>query len=150
MSKVLAIAAVTAVVCVAAAPANSTATKGPTLRSLQAQITGLQKQVKTLKKQVATAQTLAAGSFVFSGCGWAVTADAIQNTWLTLDRPPASLGLWGGQIPVNDYGTCHAVQITRAEALNTPPDDSVFQALLDVFKSSMAAAVRRMEAEGLR
>ena len=48
--KRLVLAAVVALMLVPAAPA--TAAKGPTLRSLQAQITTLKKQVKTLQKKV--------------------------------------------------------------------------------------------------
>jgi hypothetical protein len=54
--KRLALAALLALVLVAAAPATAA---GPTLRSLQAQITSLKKQVKKLQKQVKDNQTLA-------------------------------------------------------------------------------------------
>ena len=57
MRKALAVAAVTALAILPAA--NASATKGPTLRSLQAQIKSLQKQVKALKKQTTLAQDIA-------------------------------------------------------------------------------------------
>ena len=43
--------AVAAIVLLVASPAGAGSTKGPTLKSLQAQIKSLQKQVKTLKKR---------------------------------------------------------------------------------------------------
>ena len=69
----------------AAAPAGAGSAKGPTLRSLQAQIKALQKQVKTLKKQVADSEDLALGSLVYSACSTAVTADTFQDTFAGLD-----------------------------------------------------------------
>jgi hypothetical protein len=129
--KRLALAAVLALTLGTAAPAG--AAKGPTLKSLQGQITSLQKQVKTLKKQVAQDRTFALGSFVYSGCAWAVTADALQNTWTALDARLGGTPLFGPQTPVNDYNTCQGVQIVRARTQN-PPTASVLQAVLDIFK----------------
>lgn len=127
-------AAMLALVLVAASPAE--AKKGPTLRSLQAQITSLQKQVKALKKQVTADRQFAVGTFVYSGCAWAVTADAMQNTWTALDQRFVSEGhaaLFGAQTPVNDYQTCQGFSIVRART-QVPPTASVFQAVLDIFK----------------
>jgi hypothetical protein len=120
---------------VAAAPAGA---RAPTLRSLQAQITSLQKQVKTLKKQVKADRNFALGAFVYSGCTWAVTADALQNTWTKLDQQFGAT-VFGPQTAVNDYGACQAVQIARART-QLPPNASVFQALLDIFKTTGSTA----------
>jgi len=131
--KRLALAALVALALVAAAPASA---KGPTLRSLQAQITKLQKHVKTLQKQVKTTQTLAIGTLAYSGCSWAVTADALQGTWTALDARFTSEGhaaLFGTQTPVNDLSTCSTFKIVRATNQN-PPTVGVFQALLNIFK----------------
>jgi opacity protein-like surface antigen len=129
--KRLVLAAVLALVLVAAAPA--TAAKGPTLRSLQAQITSLKKQVKTLQKQVKADRSFALGAFVYSGCGWAVTADALQGTWTALDARLGVPPLFGPQTPVDDFGICQDFSIVRARNQN-PPTVGVFQALLNVFK----------------
>jgi hypothetical protein len=132
-----AVAVVIALALCVAAPAGAAGTKGPTLRSLQAQIKSLQKQVTKLKKQVAVDRNFAIGSFVYSGCAWAVTDDALQNTWTTLD---AKIGVtFGAQTPVNDYNNCQGFQIVRAKT-QSPPTASVLQAVLDIFKPGSAAA----------
>jgi hypothetical protein len=139
MRRAIATAAVLGICLVVAAPAGAAR---PTLRSLQAQITSLKKQVTTLKKQARTDRSFAIGAFVYSGCSWAVTADALQNTWTKLD---AQLGttVFGAQTPVNDYTACQAVQVVRARS-QQPPNTSVFQALLDIFKPGSSAAIRQV------
>lgn len=133
--KRLALAAVLALTLVAAAPAGA---KGPTLRSLQAQITSLQKQVKTLKKQAATDRNFALGAFAYSACGWAVAADALQGSWTALDVRLGAPPLFGTQTPVDDFGICQSFKIVRAPNQN-PPTVGVFQALLDIFKPTSSA-----------
>jgi len=73
--KRIALVAVLALTLAAAAPATAA---GPTLRSLQAQITTLKKQVKTLQKRVKANENLSLGSLAYSGCSFALgaTADA--------------------------------------------------------------------------
>jgi hypothetical protein len=132
--KRLVLAAVLALMLVPAAPA--TAAKGPTLRSLQTQITTLKKQVKTLQKQVKADRNFALGAFVYSGCSWAVTADALQGTWTALDARFVSEGhaaLFGPQTPVDDLGICADFSIVRAKNQN-PPTVGIFQALINIFK----------------
>jgi hypothetical protein len=139
MKRSLIVAIVVTLGVVAAAPAAGA--RGPTLRSLQLQITSLKKQVTTLKKQVKADRNFAIGSFVYSGCAWAVTADALQNTWTTVDQRVPAPPAFGAQTPVNDYTACQAVQIVRART-QVPPTTSVFQALLDIFKPSSSGPVR--------
>jgi hypothetical protein len=124
--KKLALIAVVALALVVTAPAG--AAKGPTLRSLQSQVTKLKKQVKTLQTQVTTARTIATVALVYSGCSTAVTADALQNSW-------RAQNLFGPQTPVNDYGVCSDLEIVRATNQN-PPTVGVLQALLDLFRPS--------------
>jgi ABC-type transport system involved in cytochrome c biogenesis permease subunit len=131
--KRLVLAAVLALMLVPAAPA---AAAGPTLKSLQAQITTLKKQVKTLQKQVKADRSFSLASLAYSGCSFAATADALQGTWTALDARFVSEGhvaLFGAQTPVDDFGVCQAFQIVRAKNQN-PPTVGVFQALLNVFK----------------
>jgi hypothetical protein len=140
MRRGTAIAAILAIaIClVAAAPAGGA---GPTLRSLQTQITTLKKQVKTLKKQTAQARNIAVASLAFGACSTAATSDALQSTWTGLDSYFAAHSLpayFGPQTPVNDYTACRALQITRAQNQN-PPTVSVLRALLDLFKGSSSA-----------
>ena len=140
MRRAIATAAVLTICLVGAAPTG--AAGGPTLRSLQAQITTLKKQVKTLKKQVTRDRNFAIGAFVYGGCSWAVTADALQNTWTKLDQQFGTT-VFGSQTPVNDYTACQSVQIVRART-QQPPTASVFQALLDIFKPGSSAALREV------
>jgi hypothetical protein len=128
--KRIALAAVLALTLVAAAPATAA---GPTLRSLQAQITTLKKQVKTLQKRVKTNENLALGTLAYNGCSTAVAADAFQGTWTALDARLGAPPLFGTQTPVDDFGLCQAFSIVRARNQN-PPTVGVFQALLNFFK----------------
>jgi hypothetical protein len=131
--KKLVLAAFLALMLVPAAPATAA---GPTLKSLQTQITTLKKQVKTLQKQVKDDRNFSLGAFAFSSCSWAVTADALQGTWTALDARFVSEGhaaLFGAQTPVDDQGICADFTIVRAKNQN-PPTVGVFQALLNIFK----------------
>ncbi len=137
--KRFALVAVLALALVAAAPAPAA---GPTLRSLQAQITVLKKQVKTLQRRVKSNENLTLGTLAYSGCSFAVTADALQGTWTALDGRFTSLGqptLFGAQTPLDDFGLCPAFKIVRAQNQN-PPTVAVFGALLSIFKPSSPTA----------
>ena len=130
MRRALALAIAVATL-VLAAPAGAAK---PTLKSLQAQITVLNKKVKKLQAAQKVDRNLAVAGIVYTGCSLAVTADALQGTWLTIDGYVAGTGhpaLFGTQTPVNDYTTCAAFQITRSKSA-VPPSVAVIQALLDV------------------
>ena len=126
----VAVALAVAIALVAVAPSGAAQAKGPTLKSLQAQITSLQKQVKTLKKQEASDHNLAAAAVVYSACGDAVLADALQGTWMTV---PNGSTMFGAQTPVNDYDACKSFNIVRAN-VQTPPTVATIQAVLDLIK----------------
>jgi hypothetical protein len=129
--KRLALTAILAAVMLV--PAASATAAGPTLKSLQAQITTLKKQVKTLQKKVKANENLTLGTLAYSGCSFAVTADAFQGTWTALDARLGAPPLFGTQTPVDDFGVCQAFSIVRAKNQN-PPTVGVFQALLNIFK----------------
>jgi len=138
MKKALAIAAVASLAIVPAAGAR--ASKGPTLRSLQAQIKVLQKQVKVLKKQTSLAQDLAYVGLAYGACSTAVTADTLQDTFAGVEGHFTHSGTYfGAQTPVNDYQACQALEVVRAHN-QSPPTTSVLAALLDLFKPSGSAA----------
>jgi hypothetical protein len=109
----------------------------PTNKQLARQIKTLQKQVKALQTQVRTAQSIAAAAVTYSVCGVAVTADAFQGTWATIDdvsnRASAPRTIYGPQVAVNDFTACGAFRVTRAPA-QVPPNVSVFSALLAIFR----------------
>lgn len=138
MRKALAIAAVTSLAVVPAAGAG--ASKGPTLRSLQAQVKVLQKQVKTLKKQTTLAQDLAYVSLAYGACSTAVTADTFQDTFTGVEGHfTHTAPYFGAQTPVADYQACQALEVVRAHN-QSPPTTSVLAALLDLFKPTGATA----------
>jgi hypothetical protein len=146
MRHVLALATIAALgLVVAVSPAGAGATKGPTLRSLQKQITTLQKQVKTLRKRVATDEDGILVSLAYSACSTAATADAFQDTWTGLDGYFAAHTLpayFGAQTPVNDYQACEVFSVVRAHNQH-PPTTGVQRALLDLFKPSSSAAAHQ-------
>ena len=138
MRQVLAFAAVAAVaVLLAAPPAGATATKGPTLKSLAAQIKSLQKQVTTLKKRATADEDIISATLAYTVCSTAVTADVIQDTFTSLDA--RTTPYFGAQTPVNDYSACQGFKIVRAHN-QSPPNTNVMRALLDIFKPRSFAA----------
>jgi hypothetical protein len=140
MRQVLALAAAAAVAVLLAAPAGATATKGPTLKSLAAQVKALQKQVTTLKKRAATDESIISATLGYSVCSTAVTADVIQDTFTGLDAKLFSGSpYFGAQTAVNDYSACQGFQIVRAHN-QSPPTTNVMRALLDIFKPRSLAA----------
>jgi hypothetical protein len=139
MRQVLVLATVVAVVLLVASPAGAGAAKGPTLKSLQAQITGLQKQVKTLKKRVVADESIQGLTLAYSVCSTAVTADTFQDTFTGLDARLGPPTYFGAQTPVNDYQSCPAFSVVRAHNQN-PPNTNILRALLDVFKPRSFAA----------
>src|SRR5204863_448711 len=78
----------------------------------------------------------AVGGIVYAGCTLAVTADALQGTWMTIDGYVTGAGhaaLFGTQTPVNDYQVCsQGFNITRSKNA-VPPSVAVMQAVLDFF-----------------
>ena len=142
MRKALAIAAVASLAIVPAAGAG--ATKGPTLRSLQAQITSLKKQVNTLKKRTTLAENIAVVALAYGGCSTAVTADSFQDTYAGVEGHFTHTGTYfPAQSVLNDYGACSALEITRAHNQN-PPTTAVLAALLDLFKPAGASSLSFM------
>ena len=131
MRQVLAIAAFAAVVLLVASPASARSTKGPTLKSLAAQVKSLQKQVTTLKKRAATDESVIGLTLEYSVCAVAVTADTFQDTFTQLG--------YGAQTPVNDYKSCQDFQIVRAHN-QSPPNTNILRALLDIFSGSRSFA----------
>ena len=137
MRQVLVLATLaTVALLVVAPPASAGATKGPTLKSLAAQIKSLQKQVTKLKKQVNSDENIQALTLAYAVCSAAVTADTFQDTFTGLDGYFAAHSLppyFGAQTPVNDYSSCPAFSVVRAHN-QSPPNTNILRALLDIFK----------------
>jgi hypothetical protein len=143
MRQVLAIATAASLgLVIAVSPAGAGATKGPTLRSLQKQISVLQKQVKALKKRATNDEDGIVLSLAYTACSTAATADTFQDTWTGLDGYFAAHTLpayFGAQTALNDYQACTVFKVVRAHNQH-PPTTSVQRALLDLFKPGSAAA----------
>jgi len=142
MRQVLTIAVIAAVVLVVAAPAGASSTKGPTLKSLAAQVKALQKQVTTLKKRAATDESVIGLTLEYSVCSTAVTADAFQDTFTGLDSyftARSQPTYFGAQSAVNDYKACQDFQVVRAHN-QSPPDTNILRALLDIFSARSFAS----------
>jgi hypothetical protein len=145
MRKALAIAAVASLAIVPATGAAGSK-RGPTLRSLQAQITSLKKQVNTLKKRTTLAENIAVVALAYGGCSTAVTADTFQDAFVGVDghfTHTTGTNYFGAQSALNDYGACGALEITRAHNQN-PPTTAVLAALLDLFKPASTSATSFM------
>jgi hypothetical protein len=142
MRQVLTIAATAAVVLLVASPAEASSTKGPTLKSLAAQVKALQKQVTTLKKRAATDESVIGLTLEYSVCSTAVTADTFQDTFTGLDGAFAAhswAAYFGAQSAVNDYKACQDFQVVRAHN-QSPPNTNILRALLDIFSARSFAS----------
>lgn len=96
--------------------------------ALQKQIPAMQKQITTLQKKVTTLTNALAAEIDYSICSNAVTADALQQTWATLNISPTGAIFGAAESPVNDIGSCQSWKITRAAA--GVPNLTVFKALI--------------------
>lgn len=143
MRQVLTIGAFAAIVLLVASPAGAGSAKGPTLKSLQAQIKSLQKQVTTLKKKEALDESVIGLTLEYAVCSTAVTADTFQDSFTGLDgyftTQLAKPAYFGAQTAVNDYKACSDFEIVRAHN-QSPPNTNILRALLDIFKARSFAA----------
>ncbi len=85
------------------------------------------KKCVTLKAAVTDAGNTAIATLYLASCSIAVTADAIQSTWTTLDAANHTT-LFGPQQTISDANTCGPLQIGR-QGIRNPPTASVFSAL---------------------
>jgi hypothetical protein len=142
MRQVLVIAAFAAVVLLIASPAGASSTKGPTLKSLAAQVKSLQKQVTTLKKRAAANENAVLFTLEYSVCSTAVAADTFQDTFTGLDgnfTTKSGTAYFGPQSAVNDYKACQDFKVVRAHN-QSPPSTNILRALLDIFSAPSFAA----------
>jgi uncharacterized protein YlxW (UPF0749 family) len=130
----LTIGAVVLAGLVLAAPAFA-ATPTPTEKKLQTEVAALQKKITTLQKQVTTLQkqmktvgNVLSAEIAYSICSNAATADALQQTWATLNVSATGAIFGAAESPVNDIGSCQSWKITRQPS--GVPNLTVFKALL--------------------
>lgn len=134
MRRMLTIGAVVLAGLVLAAPAFA-ATPTPTEKKLQTEVAALQKKITTLQKQVTTLQkqmktvgNVLSAEIAYSICSNAATADALQQTWATLNVSATGAIFGAAESPVNDIGSCQSWKITRQPS--GVPNLTVFKALL--------------------
>jgi hypothetical protein len=126
------------------AGAASAATPAQRIASLEKQVKSLTATVKkqqavincivksngkcvTLKSAFNTLSSNLNATIYVAFCSVAVTADAIQSTWTTLDQANQTT-LFGPQQTISDADTCGPLQITR-QGIRNPPTTSAFSAL---------------------
>ena len=138
MTRMLAVAAIFVVSAVLSAPAYA-AKPSPTELKLQAQVNALQKQIPAMQKQITTLQKQvkvldnAIGATIdYALCSTAVTADAFQQTWATVNLSSTGAIFGAAEAPASDPGSCNSWKITRVST--GTPNLTVFKALLALFK----------------
>jgi uncharacterized protein YlxW (UPF0749 family) len=96
--------------------------------AMQKQITTLQKQVKTLQTQMKTVGNVLSAEIDYSICSNAATADALQQTWATINISATGAIFGAAESAANDAGSCQSWKITRQAS--GVPNLLVFKALL--------------------
>jgi hypothetical protein len=146
--------AVIGIVAAGAAPAPAATKVDRKLAALQRQVASLTKQVKTLKTQLSvTRKCSEPASKLPNVCGFgilgievglcdtAITADALQNSWETINQHEGS-SIFPSRQSVNDSDICsNDLRVSRQQTL-VPPTIAPFQALLNSLLSGRATAPR--------
>ena len=140
MKRMLMAAGVVLAGLVLMAPAGAATKPTPTEKKLEAQVTAMQKQITALQKQVKTLQAnektltnVVNGALAINVCATALTADALQLTWATVNPLQPSAVLFPAESAVNDTGACQAAKVTRQTT--GVPNLTAFKALLSIFAS---------------
>ena len=140
MKRILLVGAVVLAGLVLIAPASAATKPTQTEKKLMAQVAAMQKQITALQKQVKTLQTTdkalvnaVNGTIAINVCATALTADALQLTWATVNPLQPSAVLFPPESAVNDTGACQAAKVTRQTT--GVPNLTGFKALLSIFAS---------------
>lgn len=111
---------------------------------LAARVAALEKKVAALQKDEQQLKAARGSDLLLTACDMAITADAFQGTWQTIDQlssaTHAGKTYFGAQSPIDDtvagQPACLRVGVTRSQEV--PPNTAVFDALL----SSLPEAAR--------
>jgi outer membrane murein-binding lipoprotein Lpp len=111
---------------------------------LAARVAALEKKVKALQKDEQQLKAASDGGLLVSACDIAITADAFQGTWQTIDQlslaTHTAKTYFGAQSPIDDtvagQPACLRVGVTRSQ--DVPPTTALFDTLL----SSLPEAAR--------
>jgi hypothetical protein len=138
VKRMLIIGAVVLAGLVLIAPASAATKPGQSDKKLAAQVAAMAKQITTLQKQVKTLQATDKaltnainGTIAINICSAALTADALQLTWATVNPLQPSAVLFPAESAVNDTGACQAAKVTRQTT--GVPNLTAFKALLSIF-----------------
>jgi hypothetical protein len=135
VKRIIVFVAATAILAFAAAgPAgakSAPAKKSPTL----AQFNALSKKVTTLQKQLKTLTSFTEGLAAYDICLTAATADALQGTWIFVNKGSALFPTTSTSgSAISDLQACGAFKISRQlPSTDTAPSTAVFSALTSLF-----------------
>ena len=107
------------------------------MTTLQRQVTALQRQVRTLRTQTNELREFAGAIVAVNACVLAITADAVQGTWTTVNQSEGRT-LFPAAQTLNDRGACSALRVQRQPTL-VPPVISPFSSLLILLTGQSAA-----------
>jgi hypothetical protein len=147
--------AVIGIVAAGAAPAPAATKVDRKIAALQRQVASLTKQVKTLRTQLTVTRKCSEPTSKLPDvcglgilgievglCDTAITADALQNSWETINQHE-SASIFPSRQNVDDSGLCSNVfRVSRQQTL-VPPTIAPFQALLNSLLSGRVAPVPR-------
>jgi hypothetical protein len=111
---------------------------------LASRVAALEKKVKALQKDEQQLKAARGSDLLVSACDIAITADAFQGTWQTIDQlslaTRSGKTYFGAESPIDDtvagQPACLRVGLTRSQEV--PPNTALFDALL----SSLPEAAR--------
>jgi hypothetical protein len=126
-------AIIAAVIVASLALAGPAGAATPTEKKLQKDVAALKKDVTALKKQVKEQDQILNVLAAIVFCDAAITADALQGTWLTIEQV-ATQPVIGPQQQVNDAGACQALSVPRSTA--SPPSLAAFHSLMRIIAFS--------------
>jgi hypothetical protein len=99
---------------------------------LAGQVKALSGQVKTIKARLAKQDSYDQAIYDSETCITALTADALQGTWLLIDKvaQPSGTTYFGSLSPVDDKGACRGFKVTRS-LLTMPPVIQGYGTMID-------------------
>ncbi len=149
----LAVAGIVATGAVPAVAPGATKTDRQ-IAALKRQVAGLTKQVKSLKTQLTATRNCSGPTSKLPDvcglgilgiqvglCDTAITADALQNTWETINQHEGS-SVFPSRQNVDDQTICSALRVARQQTL-VPPTVAPFQGLLSSLLSGRVGAAPR-------
>ena len=102
------------------------------VKVLTGQMKVLTGQVKTMKARLAKQDAYDQAIYDSETCITALTADALQGTWLLIDKiaQPSGTTYFGTLAPLDDKGACRGFKVTRS-LLTAPPVIQGYGTMID-------------------